>query len=74
MAQHAKGPQAGASGAPEDPAAEIKRRMKEALDRKNKQQHDNPEGDPLDGGDQMHGVDGHVDTQTYRRKAGGGGS
>ncbi|MGD7706165.1 DUF5302 domain-containing protein [Microlunatus sp. Y2014] len=73
MAQHAKGPQS-ASGAPEDPADEIKRRMREALERKNQQTHTHAEGAQQDGSEKMHGLTGHVDTQNYRRKAGGGGS
>ncbi|HIT74776.1 MAG TPA: DUF5302 domain-containing protein [Candidatus Avipropionibacterium avicola] len=78
MAQHAQGPEK-TSGAPENPADEIKRRMKEALERKNQR---NAHGvDPSDTESQgaatqkgMHGVSAPVDNQSYRRKAGGGGS
>lgn len=73
MAQHAKGPQS-ASGAPEDPAAEIKRRMAEALERKKQRSHPMADGQGSDGSENMHGLSGHVDTQNYRRKSGGGGS
>jgi|GEM_PF-7074855 len=73
MAQHAKGPQS-TSGAPENPADEIKRRMKEALERKNQKSHATVEAAVSDGNEKMHGVAGHVDTQNYRRKSGGGGA
>jgi len=73
MAQHAKGPSA--SGAPENPADEIKRRMKEALERKQQRNAaSSGEGVVADANEKMHGLSGHVDTQNYRRKAGGGGS
>ncbi len=74
MAQHAQGPEQ-TSGAPEDPTELIKRRMKEALERKNQKQHASAEtesrGEAVQKG--MHGVSAPHDNQTYRRKAGGGG-
>lgn len=73
MAQHAKGPQS-TSGAPENPADEIKRRMKEALERKNQKSHASAEAADADGTQKMHGVTGPVGPQTFRRKSGGGGA
>ena len=58
------------SGAGDD----IKTKMREALEKKHEREHGRAEGIESDGTEKMHGLDGHVDTQTYRRKAGGGGS
>lgn len=53
---------------------DIKTKMREALEKKHSREHGQAEGVESDGTEKMHGLDGHVDTQTYRRKAGGGGS
>ncbi|MFX4271920.1 DUF5302 family protein [Propionibacteriaceae bacterium Y1685] len=63
---------ASAGGAADD----VKAKMREALEKKHQhdQDHLTAEGARADGSERMHGVEGHVDTQNYRRKAGGGGS
>lgn len=53
---------------------DIKAKMRAALDKKQNRAHNRAEGVEADGTEKMHGLSGHVDTQTYRRKAGGGGS
>lgn len=62
--------EAGAKG-PED---DVKRRMREALDRKKQKSHPTAAGSSADGSERMHGVEGHIPTAMRRRKAGGGGA
>ncbi|MDN5727154.1 MAG: DUF5302 family protein, partial [Propionibacteriales bacterium] len=56
-------------------AEDVKAKMRAALDKKHQQdqEHLTAEGARSDGSERMHGVDGHIDTQSYRRKSGGGG-
>lgn len=51
---------------------DLKEKMRQALAAKQQrdQSHPTAEGDQHDGSEKMHGVAGHVDTQTYRRKSG----
>ncbi|OYN87506.1 DUF5302 domain-containing protein [Parenemella sanctibonifatiensis] len=55
-------------------ADDIKEKMREALERKKQRSHPTEGAVGVDPEQKMHGVSGHVDTQSYRRKAGGGGS
>ncbi|SDE63104.1 DUF5302 family protein [Auraticoccus monumenti] len=60
----------GAKG-PED---DVKRRMREALDKKKQKSHPTSAGSNPDGSERMHPVEGHIPTAMHRRKAGGGGA
>lgn len=53
---------------------DLKAKMREALERKAERSHPHEQAVEPDGSERMHGVEGHVDTQSYRRKAGGGGA
>lgn len=64
--------QQGQSGA--EGNEDIKAAMREALERKKSKSHPTEHAVDVDPAQRMHGADGHVDTQNYRRKAGGGGS
>lgn len=57
-----------------DPNEDLKAQMREALERKKAKSHPTEHAVDVDPAQRMHGAEGHVDTQTYRRKAGGGGS
>lgn len=65
----------GDSGEPETGQnADLKAQMREALERKKAKSHPTEHALDVDPAQRMHGAEAHVDTQTYRRKAGGGGS
>lgn len=65
----------GKSGKDAGPGNEdLKARMKEALERKQAHHHATEQAVGVDPEQKMHGVQGHVDTQNYRRKSGGGGA